>query len=261
MEIRGHGSRPPPPRPRALLARYPAPGQLLFIFDFDGTLVEIAPTPEQVRLPEPVYQALERVSQAGLPLLFCSGRAIRDLRCFLPSAPGIDFIGNHGCEWETERGGRERFTPPGWEEWKRAFLPRLKEEIERHGGELENKGSSFSLHYRLSGREYWSSPQGLAWLREASHPLAKILPGTELWNILPQGASKGEAVLRYLDRRPFQQVVYIGDEPTDETVFALGDRVPWSIKVGEGETLARYRLESVSEVQDWVLELGGIGFQ
>lgn len=233
----------------------------LLSFDFDGTLVELAARPGDVRLRPAVHSALGRMARE-FPVLLCTGRGVRDLLEYLPGIPELDVIGNHGLEWRLYDRAlgkvvEKQLTPPEWKGWRAEVIPRLEKRLEERGGFLEDKGHSLSLHYRLEGTEYWSSPAAETELKRWAAPVADVLGGKACWNLLPRGASKGQAVVQFMREQKFEELIYFGDEHTDETVFARKEFPIHGVKVGQEETAARYRLSSVSEVHAWVLELAG----
>jgi trehalose 6-phosphate phosphatase len=246
---------PPPPHPRELYARDPA--KTLLALDFDGTLAGIADDPEGVRLRPAALRSLVRIADR-VPTLICTGRAIPDVLQFLPGVPKLEVIGNHGLNWrlwEQERFQELDWTPPEWPSWRDAFIRELMPIFAARGGKLEHKTSSLSIHYRQSGREWWTGPKAIAWLREHVQPPAALLEGKMVWNVMPLGTSKGNALEKYLARKAFRSVIYWGDEPTDETVFEKKDMPIVGIRVGPGPTAARYRVASIPEVHAWLAEL------
>jgi trehalose 6-phosphate phosphatase len=87
-----------------------------------------------------------------------------------------------------------------------------------------------------------------------------VLGGKLCWNVMPRGASKGEALARYWEARASRpaRLVYFGDEPTDETVFARADLPVIGVRVGGGPTAARYRVPDIAAVHAWVRELADL---
>jgi trehalose 6-phosphate phosphatase len=71
----------------------------------------------------------------------------------------------------------------------------------------------------------------------------------------PSGKDKGVAIAEFLDEPPFKgrTPVFVGDDLTDEFGFALINRVGGhSVKVGEGESAARWRLPDSAAVRAWL---------
>lgn len=242
--------RPAPPSPSELL-RLCGSEPPLIAFDFDGTLAAIASRPEWVRLPEEIRDALARASFKH-KLLICSGRAIADLKKFLPERSALDLIGNHGAEWWVMGQHRDR-TAEGWTQWRDEFLQSVRPMLENHGGEVEDKRGSISVHYRHSQNpDWWNRPETCSQLEQMAGQAARLVSGISAWNFLPAGISKGEAILSYVQEFNQKHAIYFGDEPTDESVY---EHVRWSVKIGNGPTLAKYRLADVQSVHEWVLQL------
>ncbi len=249
----------PPPRPD-IWTRDRLDERSLLAFDFDGTLVDLQRSPDDVTLPSETHEALAGIAP-HVDVLICSGRSLPSLLRYLPRVPGLHLMGNHGQDWLLRReDGTEEHrvrTPVAWFKFHTRFLPRLADVIRQHGGRLEDKASSVAIHFRESGTEWWRSEQARGWLEaEVSSAGMSVLQGSLCWNVLPAGASKGEAIAQFVRGFDYQNVTYFGDEPTDETVFARTDLPRFvGVKVGPGSTSAALHLPSVSEVQKWVAGL------
>ncbi|MBC7693324.1 MAG: trehalose-phosphatase [Methylotenera sp.] len=232
----------------------------LYVFDFDGTLAELKDHAEDVRFDPEVKSQIQLISQK-VPVLICSGRGVAGLKFFFTECPHLEFIGNHGAEWEvsgSEGLGREfkRLTPPAWSEWYARAVPPIREAAQIHGGDFEDKGGSITIHFRNSGADFWREKR--AWLESLGgnygHTV-QVMSGICSWNLIPEGFSKGVTLGRYVMKYGYERVVYFGDEPTDETVFANKELPLIGVRVGEGPTSAHYRLPDVNAVHQWVAEL------
>jgi trehalose 6-phosphate phosphatase len=244
------------PTPAELLRRFEGK-RIAFGFDFDGTLVEIARTPEGVLFDEPSRRALDEAGRRHRTLI-CTGRALGDLSGFLTDPAALDLIGNHGLEWRL-RGQGPRTLQPIDTFRREGWFPWLEAEVAAVGGRIEDKGISLTLHYRSSGHDRWVDAR-LELQAQVGAGLV-VLAGKECWNILAQGVSKGRAVEEYAREFRLDAVVYFGDEPTDETVFELGSEKGFEVvgvKVGEGRTSARYRVPDVTSVRAWLAELATV---
>jgi len=127
---------------------------------------------------------------------------------------------------------------------------KLREFAARHSGlALEDKGASLALHYRLAPE---LEQAALEAVRKASAPLGsavQIQGGKMVWELKPAGADKGIAIEEFMREAPFagRRPVFLGDDVTDEYGFRVVNRLEGhSIKVGEGETAAHWRLASPS---------------
>jgi trehalose 6-phosphate phosphatase len=197
------------------------PKRIALLLDFDGTLVDIAPTPDAVHVPQALCDALARLLQrTGGALALVSGRPIADLdRRFSPLK--LPIVGGHGAEMRL----REGATIGAVESLPNALRVQLAEGSNLDPGILvEDKGYSLALHYR-------QAPQSEAALRRhiervlAGFPgeRVEVLPGKALFEVKRPGVSKGVSVERLLMHAPFagRMPVFVGDDVTDESVFAL----------------------------------------
>ncbi len=218
-----------------------------FFFDFDGTLVELAPTPDSIHVPSSLIaliDELRRLSHGAVAIV--SGRGIDSIDTYL-NMPGLPVAGLHGAERRDANGDTQRVG------FNDARLLRIERElagvVERHPGMLlEIKGAAVALHYR-NAPECEPVARAATERLVADHADAYVLqPGKMVFEIKPKGVDKGRALAAFLDEPPFagRLPVFAGDDLTDEKGFAVVNaHGGLSIKVGAGETSARARLESV----------------
>ncbi len=194
----------------------PLPDRAALLLDLDGTLLDIAATPEAVVVPPALPPAL-RVLRARFAdaLAVVTGRPVAQVEALLPGIP-YAIAGEHG--------GAIRFAPG--ETLVRAALPDLPPEwvtqaaalvVAHPGTLLEQKARGFALHYRLVPQAGPALGRGLRALLgdQTTH---KILPAHMAWEVKPLGADKGTAVAALMARVPFagRVPVYVGDDVTDE---------------------------------------------
>jgi trehalose 6-phosphate phosphatase len=231
-----------------------SPGETAFFFDFDGTLVELAPTPDGVVVqPEviPLLTELRRLTNGAVAVV--SGRGIESIDGFL-GMPDLPIAGLHGAERRDANGDTQRI---GFNDERLLRMEQVLAEVvnANAGMLLEIKGAALALHYR-------NAPDREAVAREvtgrlvADYPGAYVLqPGKMVYEIKPKDVDKGRAVRAFLDEPPFtgRKPVFAGDDLTDEKGFAVAnERGGVSIKVGPGDTVARTRIESVSALLAWL---------
>jgi trehalose 6-phosphate phosphatase len=230
-----------------------SPRWALFL-DVDGTLLEHADHPQAVRV-EPRLIALLRdlLRESGGAVALISGRAVTDLdRLFAPLK--FPAAGQHGTERRAADGSMHRHRPPSnrLEEAARS-LARLS--AAHSGLVVEDKGLSLALHYRLA-----PALERLVY-REMSAAAAALGDGFELqegkfvFEIKPGGKDKGSAIAEFMAEAPFagRMPVFLGDDLTDEYGFALvNSSGGHSIKVGAGQSAARWRLAGAAAVNDWL---------
>ncbi|MGF6777888.1 trehalose 6-phosphate phosphatase [Paraburkholderia sp. GAS334] len=231
-----------------------SPSETAFFFDFDGTLVELAPTPDGVLVQPRVIELLtelRRLTNGAVAIV--SGRGIDSIDSFL-GMPDMPIAGLHGAERRDANGDTQR---TGFNDDRLLRMEQDLAEIVRTnpGMLLEIKGAAVALHYR-------NAPEREPVAREATsrlvaeYPDAYVLqPGKMVYEIKPKDVDKGRALRAFLDEPPFtgRTPVFAGDDLTDEKGFAVvNERGGVSIKVGGGDSVAKTRLDSVGALIDWL---------
>lgn len=191
----------------------------------------------------------------GGALALVSGRAIGDVDRLFPDGV-LPIAGQHGLERRDAAGVTTRV--PVHAEALAHARARLAELAARHEGLLlEDKGMSLAVHYRAAPQHEalvhdvvrgTAAALGEAWLVQRGKRVVELRPAT---------ADKGAAIRAYLAESPFAGRVpaFIGDDATDEHGFEEVNRLGGhSIKVGEGASVARWRLRDVREVALWLGE-------
>ncbi|MEZ5446395.1 MAG: trehalose-phosphatase [Gammaproteobacteria bacterium] len=227
-----------------------------FFLDVDGTLLEIAEHPRAVRMPAGLVETLRAVVEdAGAPLALVSGRAILDLdRLFAPLR--LPAAGQHGAERRDAAGALHCTLPQG--DGLAAVHEDMEAFVSRHPGLiLENKGAALCVHYRrapaLAALVEGCMRQAAAALGDAY----AVQPGKMVFELRPAAADKGRAIAAFLEEPPFRgrRPVFVGDDATDEHGFELVNaRGGHAVKVGAGETCARWRLADAASVVRWLEE-------
>lgn len=232
------------------------PGHYAFFFDLDGTLAGIKPHPDQVSIPDAVLQDLHQLSlmnEGALALI--SGRSMAELDQ-LVRPYRFPLAGVHGAERRDIHGNAHIVSLP--DSLIQSLTVQLTAALEHlPGTELEAKGMAFALHYR-QGPQHEAAITALATSIVAAHPQLALQPGKCVVEIKPRGINKGEAIKAFMTEAPFagRTPVFIGDDLTDESGFsAVNQAGGVSIKVGQGETCAEWRLANVASVWQWVTEV------
>jgi len=218
------------PEEEETLDSVPVPGSLVphlsetaVLLDVDGTLLDLMPTPREVWVPPGLAKTLNRLHQrTGGALAFVSGRSINDLDLiFAPDQ--FPAVGGHGAEMriEADADALSTHAPPLDKELKRrlAAIARLSPGIL-----LEDKGYSLALHYRLAPHAEKAIYEAVSLIR-ADLPNApiEVLPGKCVCEIKHAGFTKATGVRELMTQEPFKgrRPLFIGDDVTDETVFAI----------------------------------------
>lgn len=220
--------------------------------DFDGTLVDIAQHPEAVLIPTSLTEPLICLrDRFGGSLAIISGRPIAALDRFL--APHeFDAAGVHGLERRT---GGQLQRPPAREQGRlQAGLSSLKERLPRDAGVvIEDKGYSVAVHWRLAPQLEDLVIEAVNEIMRRLGPEYKLQKGKAVAEILFAEASKGRAIEALLDAPPYRgrRPIFIGDDLTDEHGFDVVNlRGGVSVRVGPGDTCARFRLASPEAVRE-----------
>lgn len=229
-------------------------GNYAFFFDVDGTLAEIKPHPDEVTLPAEVRQSLQQIAQRhNGALALISGRSMAELDA-LASPCRFPLAGVHGAERRDINGQTHIVTLPA--DLLAAMEARLTAGLPA-GCELEVKGMAFALHYRQAP-EQGGAVLRLAQTVVASCPGLALQPGKCVVEIKPAGTSKGEAIAAFMREPPFygRIPVFVGDDLTDEAGFReVNAHDGITVKVGAGDTEARWRWQTVRQVHQWLQAL------
>lgn len=213
----------------------------LVAFDFDGTLAPIVRNRHRAAIRQSTSELLTILARL-YPCVVISGRARNDVRSRLQGIGVRGIIGNHGIEpWNTSS---------AMEEAVRHWLPILKENLRWFRGVvIENKRFSVAIHYRHEPRKQAARATISAAARELG--AVRLVGGKQVVNILPDGAShKGLALERELLKTHCKKAIYIGDDDTDEDVFALPGRGRLlTIRVGSNRSsLAKFYIRTQREI-------------
>jgi trehalose 6-phosphate phosphatase len=226
------------------LDRAAATARLLVASDFDGTLAPIVSNPADARPLPGAAEALRAL--AGLPsttVALVSGRALETLRTLSSMPPAVHLVGSHGAELDTG------FSQPIDEELLDRITAGLTEiAADRPGVTVEPKPASVALHVRNA-----SAADGRAAL-DAAHAAApewdaELTEGKSVLEFAVISTDKGEAIDIIRDSDDATAVVFFGDDVTDEKAFRRMRDGDVGVKVGPGDTLAAYRVESPDDVE------------
>jgi len=227
-----------------------------WFFDVDGTLVEIAPTPSSVVVNDDLPGIISRLHElSGGAVSLITGRAIADVEKILP-LPGVAVAGQHGLEIRAASGGVTVRSST------RADLEAIERELihlaKHHAGLIvEHKGESIALHYRRAPKLAGYVHRVMRNLQSTYGRDLVIQKGKRVVELKPAHAEKGSAISELMLRPPFKgrTPAFVGDDITDETGFKLINQMGGhSIKVGSGTTAAKWRLNDVTAVREWLSE-------
>jgi trehalose 6-phosphate synthase/phosphatase len=239
-----------------LLVTYQQAKKRLFLLDYDGTLVSFASTPQGAKPDDELLPLLKGLANAdGNTLVAISGRDAITLEGWLGEV-GIDLVAEHGAHVRRADQGEWETTVQGVEEgWKDKLRPVFEVFVDRTPGSLlEEKGAALVWHYRRA--EPGLGSQRAAELTEAlegyvANTTLHILQGHKVVEVKPSSVSKGRAAQPWLQsKEPYDFIIAIGDDVTDEALFEVVPDDQWTVKVGIPESSgARFYVSSAEDVR------------
>ncbi len=245
-------ARPAPVR--ELVERLRAAPALLLLLDYDGTLVPFAPAPDLARPDRELLALLAALaSRPATEVHVISGRTRATLERWLGGLP-LTLHAEHGLF--SRRPGAPEWSgaEPVDVSWHGPVRRILEEFAARTPGSLvEEKSAALAWHYRAAETEFGErqAKELHLHLREMLSNLpVEILPGHKVIEVRAHGAHKGAIVPRLVERlREDGLLVAIGDDRTDEDLFAALPADALTIHVGSSPSRARLRLAGVGEVR------------
>jgi trehalose 6-phosphate phosphatase len=228
---------------------------IALFLDVDGTLIEIAATPDAVKVPAALRNTLQLAAEReNGALALISGRTIRELdRLFAPYS--FPASGQHGLERRDAYGNL--WSPKIDVDALRPVRERLVEMVEARAGLLlEDKSTSLAVHYRLAPKLEGLAHATMAECAAQLDNRFTLRFGKCVVELVPVGYSKRAAIEAFMAEAPYagRVPVFVGDDATDEEGFeavnALGG---YSIRVGrQGPTAAQHRFVDVAAVIRWL---------
>ncbi len=239
------------------LRRLAAESNLLIACDFDGTLAPIVSRPELARILPRAEQALAVLQEAqGVRVALLSGRSLESLGATGVRLDGRLVAGSHGAELsgllesDGKPGVQLEIAGPDAEEMQRltglrAVLDPLVASVP--GAWLEEKPLGFAAHVRqvadeVAGQQLLDDLlTATSDLREGPTPL-HVRGGKRVLEFAVREADKGEVLQRIRRELPGAAVLFVGDDVTDEDALRALQPGDMGVKVGDGESVAEYRV-------------------
>ena len=227
--------------------------QVVLFLDIDGTISEFHPDPDKSIIQPEIINILENLQQY-IQLILVTGRSILQAQRLIHPLQW-NIAGSHGLELIYQADLKTLIS------LNKPQLQALKQYIQEQAVQIpdlriEVKDYSVALHFR-------EHPQ----LEDRVHAFAleclnqfsdfELKAGKYVFELVPKGANKGSAIQQIIQQYHLTDhyPMFIGDDLTDEAGFKVINALHGcSIKVGLGQTLARYRLENVSQVQAFLKE-------
>ena len=218
----------------------------LIAFDVDGVLAPLVGHADDARLSPDVHDLLSSLA-ARSTVGIVSGRALESLERLFGFPADIHVYGSHGLE--------ERGVPASPLDDDEQYTFEQLETIASRGADaagegawLEYKPASVVLHTREADADRAApvveAVANLAGMIDG----AQVTPGSGVVELLARTASKGAALRTLGERVGRTPIIYLGDDITDEHAFAEMSDADLSVRVGPGESTARYRLTDPTAV-------------
>ncbi|MCJ7661916.1 MAG: trehalose-phosphatase [Anaerolineales bacterium] len=238
---------------------------LWLFLDYDGTLADFAPTPDDVYPDPEVIELITQISQQpSVNTAIISGRRLTQIQTLLPGE-GIWFAGTYGIELQSPEG--KLIHRLSYEEIRPTIeniKPIWKNILNKHAGfYLEDKGWSLAIHTKdvphLEAKVILTTAREKAATLIVHSPF-RLLGGDRFLEIAPIKANKANAVEYLMGKNNLTDFysVYIGDDDKDEQAFSIIKKhggVAILVSTEPSKTLADFRLQNPQSVLQWLREL------
>lgn len=224
------------------------PDKMILFLDIDGTISEFHPDPEKSIIKPEIINTLKKLQQY-IQLILITGRSILQAEKLIHPLE-LNIAGSHGLEL-SYHSDLKKLIPINLQQLKQLKQHIQQQAIQNPNVKIEVKDYSVALHFREHPHLEKTTYQfALSCLNHYSD--FELKAGKYVFELVPKGANKGSAIQQIIQQYQLQAhyPVFIGDDLTDEAGFQIINALNGcSIKVGAGKTVARYRLENVSQVQ------------
>jgi trehalose 6-phosphate phosphatase len=223
--------------------------------DIDGTLLDIAPTPEAVNVPPVLVEDISLLyRRCGGALALVSGRTLESIdHLFAPLK--LPAAGAHGTQVRPDPNASiSHLTRPIAAALRAQFVALA----DRPGMLIEDKEVTLALHYRLLADPILPADRVAALEAAAAKAGFALLHGKKVLELKPAGTDKGAALRAFMTKPPFEgrTPLFAGDDVTDGYAFAvLGGLGGIGISVGSNFPGAAYRVETPEDLRSWLHDL------
>jgi len=226
---------------------------LTILLDYDGTLVPHFATPEKAAPDQALLElllALTRRPQTSVNIT--SGRDKDTLEHWFASVP-IGLFAEHGLWARPDPRAAWRPLHSISTDWKECIWPVLENFAHNTPGSiLENKSASIAWHYRLVDPEI--APLRVCEVHFCLDELARVLPidimsGDNVIEVRMRGVNKGLVLEAFEPKLSDTLILALGDDCTDEDLFAVLPEKSIAIHVGSKPSRARYRLRDFQDAR------------
>ncbi|GAA4469646.1 hypothetical protein GCM10023093_29460 [Nemorincola caseinilytica] len=243
-----------------LMEQYAAAKSRLFLLDYDGCLVPFADLPTNATPDTELMQLLEQLGTLqGNDVYIISGRDSYTLDNWLGQLP-LGLITDHGARFKKKDSVWQTAAADDI-----SWMPEIEEMMNRYalgcpGSFVEKKDLSLAWHYR-NAEEHTGSENAETLYQELQNKeqalTLAVLNGNKVIEAKGRGYNKGSAVRALIEGNNYEFVLAIGDDMTDEDMFAAlaEEQNAATIKVGMSDTVAKYRLQDINTVRAFLHDL------
>ena len=230
--------------------------QRLLLFDFDGTLAPIVNDPADARPSDRLKDALRHLAESS-NVVVISGRNrsfleknFADIPMHLVAEHGA-FLKNPGTDWE-----RLDLSTGDWVNTMRDVMNQF---VDRFTGSfVEEKETAIAWHYRKADADDIENQaiELATQLRRTESPIPlTVIQGSKVVEVKPAQHSKGTVATTLFEDKPYDFILSLGDDTTDEDMFRQLPNWAYTAKVGAGVTFARYRLARQQDVETLLIRM------
>jgi trehalose 6-phosphate synthase/phosphatase len=237
---------------RKLVSEYRQAAKRALFLDYDGVLSEFFSSPDGAKPTKEVLAILKRLStDPNNDIYMISGRSRGDLAGWL-SNTGIGLIAEHGAFLREPNKLQWQKTNAADTSWRSHLSPILETyAADTPYAFVEEKSTALVWHYRDSPS--YQAQKNLVVLKKELRPLLKqygliVHSGKKILEIKHKDTNKGAAVKKYLSQKSYDFILAAGDDYTDENMFKVVPDWAYSLRVGNGVTLARFRIKNVESM-------------
>jgi trehalose 6-phosphate synthase/phosphatase len=243
---------------RDLVENYRRAKNRLLLLDYDGTLVPFCNDPKSAIPGRDLLGILKTLSEDPRnEVVIISGRDRIQLQKWFGKL-NFGLIAEHGA-WIKKKENDWCMSEPISSSWKPVVMPIMKRYAERLPGTfVEEKEYSLVWHYRAADPD-----MALIKVGEIVDDLVnftanidvRVVRGDKIIEVRNAGINKGMALRYWIDESSFDFILAVGDDTTDEDMFKMLPDTAYTLKVGNSESCARFRLKDQSNVLELVEKL------
>jgi len=230
----------------------------LILLDYDGTLVPIQDTPDKAKPDTELLQILSKLSLTpNVEVVVVSGRDKNTLSSWFKGI-NISLVAEHGA-WIKRKGERWELVEPMHNDWKKEIRRILEIYVDRTPGSfIEEKEYSLAWHYRKAQPDL-----GEVRAKELKDVLLSflanynldVIEGNKVLEVRNAGIGKGKAVMKWIQQKSWDFILAVGDDWTNEEMFAALPEQAYTIRVGLTPSRARFNITSYRDVRELLLSL------